>query len=148
MFMSYHARCSTSSGLSLNYKLSFPSHAKNVVSIMTTNHGKGSQHKQVFTQYVHYFYPILTNDGMYQQILVKSSQIWKHEKPSGGSRHVPRGRADLAIQIENLRHTRVMVPRPRRLSGVCIWRQENLYRCVWPNCATLIDAKHCWKLGC
>jgi len=108
----------------------------------------GHKHKQVFTQYVHYIYPILTSNGMYQQISVKSNQTWNHKNPSGGSRYVPCGRTDMTIQIEDLRHTPVLVLRPRRLSSVCIWRQQNLYRCVWPDCATPVDGKQCWKLGC
>jgi len=91
---------------------------------------RGHKHKEVFTQCVHYFYPILTNNGTYQQILLKSNQIWNQENPSGGSRLVPCGRTDMTTQIVDSRHTPVSVPRTRRMSGVCIWIQQNLYRCV------------------
>lgn len=107
---------------------------------------RGHKHKQVFTQCVHYFHPKLTNNRMYQQILVKSNQTWNQQNPYGGSR-VPYGRTDMTIQIEDLRHTPVGVRRPRRMSGVCIWIQQNVYRCVWPNCATLVDDRHYWKRG-
>jgi len=35
---------------------------------------RGHKHKQVFTQCARYFYTILTNNGMYQQILEKATK--------------------------------------------------------------------------
>jgi hypothetical protein len=140
MFMSYHAGYSTSSGLSLNYKLSISPHAENVVSIMTTNHGKGAQTQAG----LHAMCPLLLSDINQQRNL---STIFSKNQPNMKPRKSVRWESLCSMRTDrhdttNRRFT------PYTCSGTPTetneWSiQQNLNRSVWRNCTTLVDDKHC-----